>query len=47
MTAGEMPTSALSIRAVNDLTIEVETEGASPLLPGVMKFGFLLYKKAF
>ena len=39
-----MPTSALGIRAVNDLTLEVETEEACPLLPGMMKFGFLLHK---
>ena len=41
-----MPTFALGIRAVDDLTLEVETEEACPLLPGVMKFGFLLHKKA-
>ena len=44
--AGEMPTSALGIRAVDDLTLEVETEGVFPPLPGVMKFAFLLSKKA-
>ena len=41
-----MPTSALGIRAVDDLTLEVETEGVFPPLPGVMKFAFLLSKKA-
>ena len=44
--AGEMPPSALGIRAVDDLTVEVETEGVFPPLPGVMKFAFLLSKKA-
>ena len=42
-----MPTSALGNRAFDALTLEVETVAACPLLPGVMKFGFLLYKKAF
>ena len=40
-----MPTSALDIRAVDDLTFEVGTEGVFPLLPEVMKFDFLLQKK--
>ncbi len=34
--------SALGIRAVDDLTLEVETEGVFPPLPGVMKFAFTL-----
>ena len=46
MIAGEMPTSALGIRAVDDMTLDVETEGVFPPLPGVMKFAFLLSKKA-
>ena len=44
--AGEMPPSALGIRAIDDHTLEVETEGVFPPLPGVMKFAFLLQKKA-
>jgi ABC-type transport system substrate-binding protein len=44
--AGDMPPSALGIRAVDDRTLEVETEGVFPPLPGVMKFAFLLSKKA-
>ena len=44
MTAGKMSTSVLSIRAVNDLTLEVETGEACHSLPGMMKFGFLLHK---
>ena len=39
-----MPTFALGIRAVDDLTLEVETAEACPLLPGMMKFGFLIHK---
>ena len=34
----------MGIRAVDDLTLEVETAEACPLLPGMMKFGFLLHK---
>ena len=41
-----MPTFALGNRAVADLTLEVETVEACPLLPGMMKFGFLLLKNA-
>ena len=44
--AGDMPPSALGVRARDDLTLEIETEGVFPPLPGVMKFGFLLSKKA-
>ena len=39
-----MQTFALGIRAVDDLTLEIETAEACPLLPGMMKFGFLLHK---
>ena len=39
-----MPTFALGIRAVDDLKLEVESAEACPLLPGMMKFGFLLHK---
>ena len=46
LTAVEMPTSALGNRAVDDLTLEVETVEACPLFPEVMTFGFLLYKRA-
>ena len=41
-----MPTFALGIRAVDDLTLEVETVEACHLFPEVMTFGFLLYKRA-
>ena len=39
-----MPTFALGIRAVDDLTLEVETAEACPLLPWMIKFGLLSYK---
>ena len=39
-----MPTFALGIRAVDDLKLEVESAAACPLVPGMMKFGFLLHK---
>lgn len=41
-----MPTSTLGIRAVDDLTLELESEEACPPLPGMMKFGFPLHKNA-
>ena len=44
--AGELPPEELGVRAVDDLTLEVETEDVFPPLPGVMKFAFTLQKKA-
>jgi ABC-type transport system substrate-binding protein len=44
--AGELPPEELGVRAVDDLTLEVETEGVFPPLPGVMKFAFTLQKAA-
>ncbi len=44
--AGELPVEELGVRAVDDLTLEVETEGVFPPLPGVMKFAFTLQKAA-
>ena len=42
----EMPTSALGIRAFDDLPLEVVIEEVFPLLPSVMALGFLLYLQA-
>ncbi|MEZ4582567.1 MAG: hypothetical protein R3A10_13180 [Caldilineaceae bacterium] len=44
--AGELPPEELGVRAVDDLTLEIETEGVFPPLPGVMKFAYTLQKKA-
>ena len=44
--AGELPPEELGVRAIDDLTLEIETEGVFPPLPGVMKFAFTLQKKA-
>ncbi|MEZ4719734.1 MAG: hypothetical protein R2851_27170 [Caldilineaceae bacterium] len=38
--AGELPPEELGVRAVDDLTLEIETEGVFPPLPGVMKFAY-------
>jgi len=44
--AGELPPEELGVKAIDDLTLEVTTEGVFPPLPGVMKFAFLMQKKA-
>ena len=44
--AGELPPEELGVRAVDDLTLEVVTEGEFPPLPSVMNFAFVLQKKA-
>jgi len=44
--AGELPPDSLGVRAVDDLTLEIITEGVFPPLPGAMKFGFTLQEKA-
>jgi oligopeptide transport system substrate-binding protein len=44
--AGELPPDSLGVRAVDDGTLELVTEGVFPPLPGAMKFGFVLQKKA-
>ena len=44
--AGELPPEELGVKAVDDLTLEVTTEGPFPPLPGVMKFAFVLQAKA-
>ncbi len=44
--AGELPPEELGVVAVDDLTLEVTTEGPFPPLPGVMKFAFVMQKAA-
>jgi ABC-type transport system substrate-binding protein len=44
--AGELPVEELGIKAVDDLTLEITTVDVFPPLPGVLKFAFLLQKKA-
>jgi ABC-type transport system substrate-binding protein len=44
--AGELPVEDLGVRAVDDLTLEVETEEPFPPLPSVMLYSFVLQKKA-
>lgn len=44
--AGELPVEELGIRAVDDLTLEVESEEPFPPLPGTMKFSWTLQKAA-
>jgi ABC-type transport system substrate-binding protein len=44
--AGEVPVEELGIKAVDDLTLEITTVDVFPPLPGVLKFAFLLQKKA-
>jgi ABC-type transport system substrate-binding protein len=44
--AGELPVEELGINAVDDLTLQMTTVDVFPPLPGVLKFSFLLQKKA-
>jgi ABC-type transport system substrate-binding protein len=44
--AGEVPVEELGIRAVDDLTLEIETEEPFPPLPGTMKFSWVMQKAA-
>jgi len=44
--AGELPPEELGVVAVDDLTLEITTEGPFPPLPGVAKFGYVLQKAA-
>ena len=43
---GELPPDSLGVRAVDDLTLELVTEGPFPAMPRVMKFGYTLQKRA-
>jgi ABC-type transport system substrate-binding protein len=44
--AGELPVEELGIKAVDDLNLQITTVDVFPPLPGVLKFAFLLQKKA-
>jgi ABC-type transport system substrate-binding protein len=44
--AGDLPVEELGIKAIDDLTLQMTTVDVFPALPGVLKFGFLLQKKA-
>ena len=44
--AGELPPEELGVVAVDDLTLQVTTEGPFPPLPGVMKFSWAMQKAA-
>jgi peptide/nickel transport system substrate-binding protein/oligopeptide transport system substrate-binding protein len=44
--AGEVPPTELGVRAVDDLTLEIETVNPWPALPAMMQFSFLMQKQA-
>ncbi len=44
--AGELPVEELGIKAIDDLTLQITTVEVFPPLPGVLKFAFLMQKKA-
>jgi ABC-type transport system substrate-binding protein len=44
--AGELPPDSLGVRAVDALTLELVTEGPFPAMPGVLKFSYVLQKRA-
>ena len=44
--AGELPVEELGIKAVDDKHLEITTVEVFPPLPGVLKFAFLMQKKA-
>jgi ABC-type transport system substrate-binding protein len=44
--AGELPVEELGIKAVDDKTLQITTVEVFPPLPGVLKFAFLMQKKA-
>ncbi len=44
--AGELPVEELGIKAVDDLNLQITTVDVFPPLPGVLKFSFLMQKKA-
>lgn len=44
--AGELPVEELGIKAIDDKTLQITTVEVFPPLPGVLKFAFLLQKKA-
>jgi peptide/nickel transport system substrate-binding protein/oligopeptide transport system substrate-binding protein len=44
--AGKKPTSELGVKAVDDLTLQFETQSPWPAFPSMMQFSFVLQKKA-
>jgi ABC-type oligopeptide transport system substrate-binding subunit len=44
--AGELDPSELGVRAVDDLTLEIETVNPWPALPAMMQFSFVMQKQA-
>lgn len=44
--AGEVPVEELGVVAVDDLTLQIITKDLFPPLPGMMKFSFVMQKKA-
>jgi peptide/nickel transport system substrate-binding protein/oligopeptide transport system substrate-binding protein len=44
--AGEMPPDSLGVTAIDDLTLQLVTEGPFPAMPAAMKFGYTLQKRA-
>lgn len=44
--AGELPKEELGVAAADDLTFQITTQKAFPPMPGMMKFGWTLQKKA-
>ncbi len=44
--AGEVPVEELGIKAIDDKTLQITTVEVFPPLPGVLKFAFLMQKKA-
>ena len=44
--AGELPPDSLGVHAVDDLTLQVVTEGPFPAIPRVMKYGVTMQKRA-
>lgn len=44
--AGELPLEELGVKAVDDLTLQIITKDIFPPLPGMMKFAFVMQKKA-
>ena len=44
--AGEVPSTTLGVKAVDDLTLAITTNNPFPPMPGMMKFGWTLQKHA-
>ena len=44
--AGDLPPEELGVKALDDRTLAITTENVFPPLPGMMKFSFVLQKKA-